>query len=252
VAARAGKGTALANDTPSHEPATADFSFLPGPVLLLGAPGVGKGTQAQVLVAEFGVPQISTGDLFRENIRQQTPIGVQAKGLLDRGELVSDDVVNQMVAERLTHPDTHRGYLLDGFPRTLPQATWLDALLNGQQGTLPVVAVSILVPYEQLKLRITGRYTCPVCKSIYNIHSNPPRVAGHCDLDNAVLEQRSDDSEEVFADRMKTFDELTAPVIAHYRELGRFKEVDGEASVAEVTAKIIAALHYLREVRLAT
>jgi adenylate kinase len=184
--------------------------------------------------------------MFKENIRQQTPLGLAAKKVLDEGQLVSDGLVNDMVAERLTRPDTKRGYVLDGFPRTLPQAAWLDNYLDGRAGTLPVVAISISVSYEQLLCRITGRFTCPVCKSIYNVFLNRPRIAGHCDLEGAVLERRSDDSEAVFRDRMKVFHDQTEPVISHYRGLGRFREVDGEQSVAEVTAKIKAVLHQLR------
>jgi len=226
--------------------APADDSFLPGPILLLGAPGVGKGTQAQVLMAEFGIPQISTGDLFRENIRLETALGLETKQVLAEGQLVSDDLVNKMVADRLTRPDTKRGYILDGFPRTLPQAAWLDEHLENVEDSLPVVAISICVHAEKLLSRVTGRFTCPVCKSIYNIYSNPPRMAGICDIEGAALEQRSDDSEAVFVDRLKTFDELTGPVIEHYRNQGRFVEIDGDRHVADVTAVIRSALHQLR------
>ncbi len=133
------------------EPTTApaDNNFLPGPVLLLGAPGVGKGTQAKALMAAYGIPQISTGDILRANISNGTPLGKQAKALVDQGTLVSDDLVNQMVADRLRQPDTRRGYILDGFPRTLNQATWLDVQLASDSMTLPVVAISIVVDYEQ-------------------------------------------------------------------------------------------------------
>jgi adenylate kinase len=236
----------LTNSAAHTAPAPADSNFLPGPVLLLGAPGVGKGTQAQLLVSAFGIPQISTGDILRSNIAQGTPLGKSAKSLMDQGQLVSDDLVNQMVADRLAQPDTTRGYILDGFPRTINQAEWVDAHLNSSNSTLPVVAISILVDYEELLHRITGRRTCPVCKSIYNIYSNPPKTAGKCDKEGADLVQRPDDTEEVFTERMKTFNAQTAPVVEHYRDQGRFQEVNGDQSVESVTAAIQQALKTLR------
>jgi adenylate kinase len=229
------------------EPTTApaDNNFLPGPVLLLGAPGVGKGTQAKALMAAYGIPQISTGDILRANISKGTALGKQAKALVDQGTLVSDDLVNQMVADRLSQPDTRSGYILDGFPRTLNQATWLDAQLAANRDTLPVVAISIVVDYEQLLHRITGRRICPA-GHIYNIYSNPPAVPGVCDIDGSALVQRPDDSEAVFMERMKTFEAQTAPVVAHYRKQGRFEEISGDQQVEQVTAEITSALKRLR------
>ena len=147
---------------------------LPGPILLLGAPGVGKGTQAKELVKLWGIPQISTGDLLRANVAQGTELGQMAKEIMGRGELVPDSLVNEMVAVRLQQPDTANGYILDGFPRTLAQAGWLDGRLAAQARGLPVVAVSIQVDYNQLLRRITGRRNCPVCQSIYNVYGKPP------------------------------------------------------------------------------
>jgi adenylate kinase len=226
-------------------PAPAEKDFLPGPVLLLGAPGVGKGTQAKALMAAHGIPQISTGDILRANISQGTPLGKQAKALVDQGKLVSDDLVNQMVADRLCQPDTRRGYILDGFPRTLNQATWLDSQLSAACATLPVIAISIVVDYEQLLHRITGRRICP-SGHIFNIYSNPPTTPGICDVDGTILIQRPDDSEPVFVERMKTFESQTAPVVEHYRKQGRFEEIDGDQPVEQVTAAIEAALKRLR------
>ena len=145
---------------------------VPGPILLLGAPGVGKGTQAKELVKLWGIPQISTGDLLRANVAQGTPLGKVAKEIMGRGELVPDSLVNEMVAVRLQQPDTANGYILDGFPRTLGQASWLDGRLAAQARprSLPVIAVSIQVDYNQLLRRITGRRNCPVCQTIYNIY----------------------------------------------------------------------------------
>jgi adenylate kinase len=229
-----------------HVTAPADRNFLPGPVLLLGAPGVGKGTQAKALMAAYGIPQISTGDILRANISNGTDLGRAAKTLVDQGTLVSDDLVNQMVADRLKQPDTRRGFILDGFPRTLNQANWLDAQLSADPNTLPVVAISIVVEYEQLLHRITGRRISPAGR-IYNVYSNPPAVPGICDVDGSTLVQRPDDSEAVFVERMKTFEAQTAPVIEHYRKQGRFEVVDGDRPVEEVTAGIVSALKRLRK-----
>jgi adenylate kinase len=229
-----------------HSPAPADNNFLPGPILLLGAPGVGKGTQAKALMASFGIPQISTGDILRANIANGTPLGKAAKSLMDQGQLVSDDLVNQMVADRLAQPDTKRGYILDGFPRTINQAEWLDSHLSASSTTLPVVAISIVVNYDHLLRRITGRRISPAGR-IYNIYSNPSAADGVCDVDGSTLVQRPDDSEQVFVERMKTFEAQTAPVIEHYRKQGRFREVDGDRPVEEVTASIKEALRTLRQ-----
>lgn len=224
----------------------ADRKIQPGPILLLGAPGVGKGTQAKELVKIWGIPQISTGDLLRANVAQGTPLGRVAKEIMGRGELVSDSLVNEMVAVRLQEPDTAKGYILDGFPRTLGQAGWLDGRLAAQPGSLPVVAVSIQVNYNQLLRRITGRRICPVCQTIYNIYVNPPKKDGFCDVEGAALIQRADDTEEVFKERMRAYGALTAPVVDHYRALGRFAEVDGDRPIATIAAGIVAAVERLR------
>jgi adenylate kinase len=218
----------------------------PGPILLLGAPGVGKGTQAKELVKLWGIPQISTGDLLRANVSKGTPLGKLADEIMKRGQLVTDDLVNEMVAARLQEPDTARGFILDGFPRTLVQANWLDERLASQPGSLPVVAVSIQVDYNQLLRRITGRRNCPVCQTIYNIYLQPPKVAGICDVEGATLEQRSDDTEVCFAGRLTTYQSLTAPVVEHYRALSRFAEVNGDQPVADVAAGIVSSVERLR------
>jgi adenylate kinase len=218
--------------------------FLPGPVLLLGAPGVGKGTQAKRLMDEFNIPQISTGDLLREHRRNHTPLGMLADELMSQGKLVPDDLVNQMVAVRFQDPDTQHGYILDGFPRTLNQAEWLDGQLVAY--LLPVVAVNIVVDEKVLLERITGRRISPAGR-IYNVYTTPPKVEGICDVDGSKLEQRADDTEEVFHERMKTFRVKTAAVIEYYRSHGnRFAEVDGDRPVDEVTKGIRAALLKLR------
>jgi adenylate kinase len=221
---------------------------VPGPILLLGAPGVGKGTQAKELVKLWGIPQISTGDLLRANVTQGTPLGRVAKEIMGRGELVPDSLVNEMVAVRLQEPDLAKGYILDGFPRTLGQAGWLDGRLAAQTGGLPVVAVSIQVNYNQLLRRITGRRNCPVCQTIYNVYVNPPKKDGFCDIEGAALTLRADDTEEVFKERMRAYGALTAPVVEHYRALGRFAEVDGDRPIAAIAAGIVAAVERLRQV----
>jgi adenylate kinase len=233
--------------------------FVPGPVLLLGAPGVGKGTQAKAIMGAWGIPQISTGDLLREIRNRDLQPSVIAERLLQEGKLheddlarmaagklVSDALVNDMVAARLEEPDTVRGYILDGFPRTLVQADWLDAQLASSGSSLPVVAVSLRVDEQRLLLRITGRRSCPTCKRIYNMHLKPPMADTVCDFDQTVLEQRADDTEAVFAERMRAYAEQTAPVLEHYRGLGRFLEVDGDASVDTVTESILDAVERLR------
>jgi adenylate kinase len=217
----------------------------------LGAPGVGKGTQAKELVKLWGIPQISTGDLLRANVAQGTSLGRVAKEIMGRGELVPDSLVDEMVAVRLAQPDTANGYILDGFPRTLGQAGWLDGRLAERAKTqggswLPVIAVSIQVDYNQLLRRITGRRNCPVCQSIYNVYVHPAKKDGICDIEGAALVQRADDTEEVFKGRMRAYEALTAPVIEHYRAMGRFAEVDGDRPIEVIAAGIVAAVERLR------
>lgn len=212
----------------------------------MGAPGVGKGTQAKELMARWGIPQISTGDLLRANVAAGTPLGTQAKQVMEAGQLVPDALVNAMVAARLLLPDVDRGYILDGFPRTLMQAEWLDTSLASKADKLPLVAVSLRVEYTQLLRRITGRRICPRCGSIYNIYLQPPVQDALCDLDGTSLQRRDDDSEAVFEGRMQAYEAQTAPVVEHYRALGRLAEVDGGRELAEVTASVEAAVQRLR------
>jgi len=166
--------------------------------------------------------------------------------LMLQGKLVPDSLVNDMVAARLVEPDTKSGFILDGFPRTIPQAEWLDRWLSDHCNALPVVAVSIKVDYTQLLRRITGRRNCPVCQTIYNVYLQPPKIEGICDVEGAALVQRSDDTEMCFDGRMRTYESLTAPVIEHYRGLSRFAEVNGDQSVAEVAAGIVSSVERLR------
>lgn len=248
----------VAGASPGADRGTASAEFIPGPILLLGAPGVGKGTQAKALMAAWNIPQISTGDILREIRNHATsPSAIAARLLREgslragdleamaAGRLVSDALVNDMVAARLEQPDTRRGYILDGFPRTLVQANWLDRRLAQGDG-LPVVAVSLRVDEQQLLRRVTGRRSCPVCKRIYNMYLQPPAQDTVCDHDGSPLEQRADDTEPVFEERMRAYRELTAPVLEHYRSQSRYAEVEGDASVDEVTAAIMGAVRALR------
>jgi adenylate kinase len=244
--AEVGRHDTLTTENTSESTAPADLSFLPGPVLLLGAPGSGKGTQAQLLVSSFGIPQISTGDLLRQHRRNHTELGMLADDLMRQGQLVPDDLVNKMVAVRLAEPDTTAGYILDGFPRTLAQAEWLDAFSTKTGCLPPTVAVELRVDEEHLLRRITGRRTCATCNRIYNIYFNPPRQDEICDDDGTKLVQRADDTEEAFHKRMHVYHSQTMPVISHYERSCRFRSVAGEESVDVVATAIVGALRELR------
>jgi adenylate kinase len=214
-----------------------------GPIILLGAPGAGKGTQAKLIAEHYGVPHISTGDILRDNVSRGTELGKKAKAVMERGELVSDDLVNGMVAERLRQADCKRGFILDGFPRTVAQAEWLDrepaALAGSRKG--PVV-VSVDVGYNQLLQRLTGRRSCPVDGTIYNIYFQPPQKEGACDLCGTALVQRKDDKEEVISERLKSYERQTLPLVEHYQQQGRLRRVNGELPVEQVMAEIFRAI----------
>ena len=213
--------------------------FLPGPLLLLGAPGVGKGTQAKILMVRYGIPQISTGDILRDERARHTPLGTMADELMSKGQLVPDELVNRMVEARLAQRDCRHGYILDGFPRTLAQAEFLDGLLE-RTAVLPLVALHLTVDREVLLRRITGR-RIGKDGTIYNIYTSPPAD------DREELVQRKDDTEDVFQDRMRVFESDTAAVIDHYRQVGRFAEIDGDREVDAVTVAIADRMHALRE-----
>jgi adenylate kinase len=221
-----------------------------GPIVLLGAPGAGKGTQAKRIAAAYGIPQISTGDLFRANVAMSTELGIEVKGILSRGELVSDDIVNDMVADRLSRPDVTRGFILDGFPRTVGQAEWLDSYLKSRQagnGAAPFsaiapVVVQIVVEYNQLLQRIAGRRSCPTCGRIYNVHFQPPKVEGICDVDGGRLIVRPDDTEAVVAERLKAYERQTLPLVAYYQAKGQLFNVNGDQAVEAVAAQATSAI----------
>jgi len=216
-----------------------------GAIVLLGPPGAGKGTQAKRMMEHYGIPQISTGDLLRDHVARGTELGLAAKAVMARGELVSDDLVCNMVRERLMQPDTSRGYILDGFPRTAAQAGWLDALLERElfdnlrpTRAWPIV-IRLEVDYNQLLLRITGRRSCPTCGRIYNVHFQPPRFNEVCDEAHGTkLVARNDDRLEVIQPRLMAFQEQTRPVADYYLRTGRLISVNGDLPVDDVTEQI--------------
>lgn len=220
---------------------------VPARILLLGAPGVGKGTQSRELQKLWGIPQISTGILLRAHVEQGTALGLVAREIMNRGMLVPDSLVNEMVATRLQDPDTLNGYILDGFPRSIGQVVWLEGRLAALGEGPSIIAVNIRMGRKQLLRRITGRRNCPVCQAVYNIYFNPPAWDGHCDIEGAALVQRVDDSEKSFEERLRAYQQVTAPVIEHYRALGRFADVDGDQPIKEITAAIIGAIDQLRQ-----
>ena len=213
-----------------------------GSVVLLGPPGAGKGTQAKLIAEHYGIPHISTGDILRDNVARGTELGRKAKEVMERGDLVSDDLVNGMVAERIKQPDSERGFVLDGFPRTVAQAEWLDRELAAQKGRKPTVVVDVDVSYNQLLQRLTGRRTCPVDGKIYNIYLQPPKKEGVCDVCGAPLVQRKDDKEEVISERLKSYERQTLPLKDFYRGQGRLRRVNGEQPVEQVMAEIFRAI----------
>lgn len=208
-------------------------------IVLLGAPGSGKGTQAQRLQAKYGVPQVSSGDLLRDSVARGTELGRKAKAVMDSGQLVSDDIVLGLIRDRLAKPDAARGFILDGFPRNIDQANSLNALLKELRQ--PIDAVLLLdVRSETLMQRLAGRRICPTCGTVYNVHSMPPG-ANTCSRDGAQLYQRPDDKEEVVGKRLEVYQTQTQPLIDHYSKLGLLRVVAGEGALEEVFERMEAA-----------
>ena len=241
----------MQTQTPSLVLSDTKTERIVGPIILLGAPGAGKGTQAKRIAATYAIPQISTGDLFRDNVARRTELGLMVKRVLERGDLVSDDLVNDMVASRLSQMDCDRGFILDGFPRTVGQAEWLDGYLKSKRlcdgkpapySLLPPIVLEIVVRYNQLLQRISGRRSCPTCGRIYNVYFQPPKVEGICDVDGGQLVVREDDKEGVVAERLKAYERQTLPLVSYYRDRGQLVEIDGEQSVDIVAAKALSAI----------
>ncbi len=214
-------------------------------VVFLGPPGAGKGTQAVRVSSCYGIPHIATGDMLREAIAAGTELGQLARSYVERGELVPDEVMLRLIEERLQKPDAGRGFLLDGFPRTLPQAEGLDALLDRMGRRLDVV-VFFRVPTPTLLRRLGGRWICRAAGHVYHEDHHPPRVPGRCDLDGSELYQRPDDLPEAVARRLEVYERQTAPLLEYYRARGVFREVDGGAGIEEVTRAICAILDTVR------
>jgi adenylate kinase len=211
-------------------------------LVLLGGPGAGKGTQAERLSESLGIPQISTGDLFRENLRSATELGLLAKDYMERGELVPDEVTVGMVRERLSRPDCAKGAILDGFPRTVAQAEALDALLT-EMGVGLAAVPYIKVPEDVLLARLAGRWTCKGCGAMYHQLFSPPREPGVCDRCGGELYQRPDDTPDTQQHRIKVYFEQTAPLIDYYREQGFLVEVDGRPGIGEIQAELLNIIH---------
>ena len=210
-------------------------------IVLLGAPGAGKGTQAKILAHRTGLPQISTGDIFREHLSHQTELGKLAQQYMSKGELVPDDVTVAMVRERLARQDCKRGAVLDGFPRTPAQAEALDAMLAEMGGKVGVVPF-IKVPEDELVERLSGRLICRAQGHIFHKKFNPPKVEGVCDFDGSELYQREDDRPEVVRNRIRVYLEQTMPLVAYYRNRGVLMEIDGTQPIETVTAALWDAL----------
>ena len=210
-------------------------------VVLLGAPGAGKGTQASVLTAEIGMVHVASGDLFRRALQEQTELGLLAKSYMEKGELVPDEVTINMVLERIRMPDCAGGVLFDGFPRTLSQAMALDARLT-EEGRAIDKVVYIEVPEEELVTRLSGRWICRSCQTPYHAVSSPPQVAGKCDACGGELYQRADDTEETVRERLKVFLSQTLPIVKYYEQQGKLLRVNGNQGIEDVSSATLRLL----------
>jgi adenylate kinase len=208
---------------------------------MLGAPGAGKGTQAEVLSEEMGLPHIASGDLFRQALEKRTEVGLLAKSYMDKGDLVPDEVTIKMILERINQPDCASGCLFDGFPRTLHQAKALDEAL-GKQGKEIDKAVYIEVPNEELVKRLSGRWLCRACQTPYHVISSPPKRPGKCDKCGGELYQRSDDREETVKERLGVFFAQTIPILDYYEKQSKLIKVNGNQAIEEVAKEIVSAL----------
>jgi len=218
-------------------------------LILLGAPGSGKGTQAKFLTEKYGIPQISTGDLLRAAVIAQTPLGRQAKAVMDAGQLVPNDIVMGMIRERIMRPDSENGFILDGFPRNLDQAEALDGLLLKLGKPIDAV-LKLEVDFDLLMQRMVGRLTCIACGALFNSFTNPPSIDGQCDLCGGALHHRTDDNEETIDRRLRVYETLTQPLSSRYREMGLLHIIDGLGDIEEIRKRIKSALRGQRSKRL--
>lgn len=207
-------------------------------VIFLGPPGAGKGTQAKELAKVYRVPHLSTGDMLREHVSLGSPLGLEARPIMARGDLVPDSLVLKMVRERIERLDCAHGFVFDGFPRTVAQAQYLSVLLR-QNGYRPALVVYFALDPAMVLRRITGRRMCKVGGEIYNIYERPTKVEGRCDNDGGELEQRPDDREEIVGPRLAAYEKQTEPLVAYYRRLGRLHEVDASKSIDEVRKRVL-------------
>jgi len=209
--------------------------------VLMGTPGAGKGTQGALLASRYGACHVSTGDILRDAARQGTPLGLEARRYMDDGHLVPDDLVTGIVADRLASPECGKGFLLDGFPRTVPQAEALGRLLTERGQPLDAV-ILITVPTEEVVRRLSGRRVCPDCVAMFHVALQPPATPGRCDRCGGALVQREDDREDTVRHRLAVYTRETAPVLEHYRRAGLLREVDGTGTREDVARHVEAAL----------
>ncbi len=210
-------------------------------LVIFGPPSAGKGTQAQKLAKRYGIPQVATGDLLREHVAKKTPIGLKVKEYLDSGKLGPDDLIVQMIAERVSEPDCRDGYLLDGFPRTIGQAKELEKMTEVD------IVLNIVVDLEVLVERAVGRRICPKCAAVYHVKFNAPKTEGVCDMCGFTLIQRDDDKEATVRNRLKVYQEQTAPLVEHFKRKGVLVDIDGSGGIEAVHAQMVAAIDRLKK-----
>jgi adenylate kinase len=210
-------------------------------LVIFGPPSAGKGTQAQKLSKQYGIPQVATGDLLRKAVADKTPLGLKIKSYLDQGKLGPDEVIVQLIKERVAKPDCKKGFLLDGFPRTMGQAKELERMTDID------LVLSIVVDFEALVERAVGRRTCPKCSAVYHIKFNPPMNEGECEKCGSKLIQRDDDKEDTVRNRLSVYQEQTAPLIEYYRKKGKLVDIDGSGGIDAVYSQMVKAISHIKK-----